>query len=145
MSRRMFRLLFLGGVAAVGCDGTTVQQAPSRITSEDVRRDVGKAVKTVGEYSLQAKEEFQRSLEDRLTELDVEIAKLREKRRDLKSQAAANFEQKMAELESKRAAARAKLSEVGQSSAEAWKDVREGAESAAEELDKAFRKAASEF
>ena len=51
----------------------------------------------------------------------------------------------MADLETKRDAARAKLTEVGQSSAEAWKDVQQGAQSAWDELDKAFQDASNEF
>jgi len=51
----------------------------------------------------------------------------------------------MAELETKREAASAKLAEVGHSSAEAWKDVRKGAQSAYDDLDKAFRDASKEF
>ena len=51
----------------------------------------------------------------------------------------------MAELETKRKAARAELAEVGHSGAEAWKDVRKGAESAWNDLDKAFRDASKEF
>lgn len=51
----------------------------------------------------------------------------------------------MADLEAKREVARAKLDEVGRSSAEAWKDVQKGAQSAWDELDKAVRDASSEF
>ena len=51
----------------------------------------------------------------------------------------------MVELEIKRDAARAKLAEVSQSSAEAWKDVQKGAQSAWDELDKAFRDASEKF
>ena len=80
-----------------------------------------------------------------LNELDAEIAKLREKGSDLKDEAKANWDQKMAELETKREAARAKLAEVSHSSAEAWKDVQKGAQSAWDELDKAFRDASQEF
>ena len=39
----------------------------------------------------------------------------------------------------------AKLAEVGSSSAETWKDVRKGAQSAWDELDKTFRDASREF
>ena len=116
-----------------------------KVTSEDVRRDAGQAVKTAVDYSQQAKEDFQKNLDARLNELDAKITKLREKGRNLKDQAKANWDQKMAELETKREAARAKLTEVGQSSAEAWKDVQKGAQSAYDDLDKAIRDAAKEF
>ena len=116
-----------------------------KVTSEDVRRDAGQAVKTAAEYSQQSKEEFQKNLDARLNELDAKIAKLREKGNNLKDKAKANWDQKMAELDTKREAARAKLAEVGQSSAEAWKDVQKGAQSAYDDLDKAFRDAAKKF
>ena len=59
--------------------------------------------------------------------------------------AKANWDRKMAELETKREAARAKLAEVGRASAEAWKDVQKGAQSAWDELDRDFRDASQEF
>jgi LPS O-antigen subunit length determinant protein (WzzB/FepE family) len=131
--------------AAIGCERKPADRMPGKVTSEDVRRDAGQAVNTAGKFSQQTKEEFQKKLDARLKELDAEIAKLREKGRDLKDKAKPNWDQKMADLEKKRDAARAKLAEVGQSSAEAWKDVQKGAQSAWDELDKAFRAASSEF
>ena len=77
--------------------------------------------------------------------MDAEIAKLREKGQDLKDEAKANWAPKMAELETKRDAARVKLTEVGHASAEAWKDAQQGAQVAWNELDKAFRDASREF
>jgi hypothetical protein len=137
--------MLAGFVAVLGCERKSADTTPQKVTSEDVRRDAGQAVNTAAEFSQQTKEEFQKSLDARLKELDAEIAKLREKGRDLKDDAKANWERKMADLETKRDAARAKLTEVGHSSAEAWKDVQKGAQSAWDELDNAFREAAREF
>jgi LPS O-antigen subunit length determinant protein (WzzB/FepE family) len=138
-------LMLAGLFAAIGCERKPADRTPGKVTSEDVRRDAGQAVNTAGEFSRQTKEEFQKNLDARLKELDAEIAKLREKGRDLKDKAKANWDQKMAELERKRDAARAKLAEVAHSSAEAWKDIQKGAQSAWDELDKAFRDASREF
>ena len=63
----------------------------------------------------------------------------------MKDDAKANWDRKMVELQTKREAARAKLAEVGRASAEAWKDIQKGAQSAWDELDKAFRDASREF
>jgi len=145
MSRFVCVLMSAGLLAAVGCGQTPLDRTPGKVTSEDVRRDAGQAVKTAAEFSQQTKEEFQKNLDTRLKELDAEIAKLRVKGRDLKDKAKADWDQKLADLERKRDAARARLAEVGQSSAEAWKDVRKGAQSAWDELDKAFRDASREF
>jgi len=145
MLRRSCVVMLAGLIAVLGCEQKPADPTAKKVTSEDVRRDVDQAVNTAAEFSQQAKEEFQQKLEARLKELDAEFEKLREKGRDLKDEAKANWDRKMAELETKREAARAKLAEVGDSTAEAWKDVQQGAQSAWDELDKAFREAAREF
>jgi TolA-binding protein len=138
-------LLFAALVAVAGCERKPVDRASGKVTSEDVRRDAGQAVNTAVDFSQQAKEEFQKKLDARLKNMDAEIAKLHEKGRDLKDDAKVKWDQKVAALETKRDAARAKLAEVGQSSAEAWKDVQKGAQSAWDEMDKAFQDASREF
>ena len=146
MKLRKFSLLMLAGSLMVcGCDQKAADPTSAKTSSEDVRRDVGKAADTVAEFSQQTKEEFQKSLDTRLKEMDAEIAKLRLKGHDLKDQAKISWDQKIAELEVKRNAAFAKLAEVGRSSAEAWKDIQKGAQSAWAELDKALHEASSEF
>jgi TolA-binding protein len=145
MLRCVWILVLAGLATASACERKTTEQTPGRVTSEDVRRDAGQAVNTVVEFSQQSKDEFQQKLEARLAELDAEIAVLREKGRELKDQAKVDWDRKLAELETKREAARAKLNEVGQSSAEAWKDVKKGAQSAWDELEKAFQDASDEF
>jgi chromosome segregation ATPase len=123
----------------LGCEQKPADRTPGKVTPEDVRRDAGQAVNTTVEYSLQAKEEFQKKLETQLDELDAKIVTLRDKGSDLKDDAKVEWERKMADLETKRETARAKLSEVGRASAEAWKDVQKGAVAAWDDLDKAFR------
>jgi LPS O-antigen subunit length determinant protein (WzzB/FepE family) len=145
MFRFIWILMLAGLLAASGCERKPADQTPGKVTSEDVRRDAGQAAETAIEYSRQTKEEFQKKLEARLGELDGEIAKLREKGGDLKDQAKTDWDLKMADLETKREAARAKLAEVRDSSVEAWKDIQQGAQSAWDELDKAFRDASREF
>ena len=145
MSRFIWMLALAGLLAASGCERKPADQPPGKVMSEDVRRDAGQAAETAIEYSRQTKEEFQKKLEARLEEVDSEIAELREKGRDLKDQAKPDWDRKMADLETKRDAAGAKLAEVRDASAEAWKDVQKGAQSAWDELDKAFRDASREF
>ena len=150
---RQFRRVAIGGMfLALGCEQKPGEMAAKpaslpakKVTSEDVHRDLGKAAQTTAEYSLQAKEEFQKDLQERLKVLDAEIVKLREKGRGLADDAKINWDKKMAELKTKRDAASAKLAEVGRSTAEAWKDVRKGAHAAWEELEKSFQEAAREF
>jgi chromosome segregation ATPase len=143
MYRFVWMLMLAGLFAASGCEQKPADRTPGKVTSGDVRRDAGHAAETAGEYSRKTKEEFQKKLDIRLKEMDAEIAKLREKGRDLKDKA--KWDQKMTELEAKRDAARAKLAEISHSSEKAWKDVEKGAQSAWDELDKAFRDASREF
>lgn len=145
MLRFLWLFACLALLVAGGCEPRPINQAPGKITSEDVRRDAAKALNTAGEFSQQTKDEFQRSLELRLTDLDAELVKLVEKGRVLKDQAKADWEAKMADLETKRAAASAKLAEVSNSNAEAWKDIQKGAQSAWEDLEKALREASREY
>lgn len=145
MVRRFCVMALAGFFSVMGCEQKSGDSTPKKVTSEDVRRDAGQAINTAAEFSQQTKDEFQKSLEARLQALDAKIGKLREKGRDLKDQAKTDWDQKMADLATKREAARAKLAEIGQSSAEAWKDVQKGAQSAWDELDKAFHDAAREF
>ncbi len=143
---RGFCVVVLAGLATImGCEQKPADETPGAVTSEDVRREAGQAVDAAAEYSEQAKDEFQGRLEARLEELDSEIAALREKGRDLKEEAKADWDRKLADLEAKRDAARAKLTEVGQSSAEAWNDVKQGAQSAWDDLEQAFQDASGEF
>ena len=55
------------------------------------------------------------------------------------------LQDRLSDLETKREAARAKLAEIGQSSAKAWNDLRNGTPSAREDSDKVLRDVAREF
>ena len=123
MSRFVWMLMLAVLLTANGCERRPADQTPGNVTSEDVRRDACQAVNTAAECSQQTKEEFQKNLDARVKELDADIAKLCEKGRDLKDEATANWDRKRAELETKLDTARAKLAEVGRSSAETWKDM----------------------
>lgn len=148
MVQKRHAAMLIGMVLFVGCDSTatgpvTDKTGPvtDKVTSEDVQRDAGQAVDTAVEYTQQAKDEYQKKLAAQLEELDGEIAELRAKGSELKDQAKDKWEQAIADLEQKRDAARVRAAEVGQSSGEAWQEVRKGAESAWEELHKSFQAA----
>lgn len=138
-------IMWVGFIAVTGCEQQASAPVSGNVTSEDVRKDAGKAVDTAAEFAHQTKEEFQQKLDARLRQLDTEIVELQEKGRDLKDDAKVKWDQKLADLETKRAAAKAKLSEAADSSAEAWKDLQKGAQAAWDDMDKAFNEASNEF
>lgn len=142
--RRFVPVVMLAGLfAASGCEQKPAEPKSGKVSPEDVRRDAGKAVDTAAEFSQQSQEEFRKKLDSRLKELDAEVTKLREKGNN--HQAKIDWDKKMADLEAKREAAIATLAEVGRSSAEAWKDIQQGAQATWEDLDKAFREASRDF
>ncbi len=145
MSQFASMLMLASLLVVLGCEQKPADRTPEKVTSKDVRRDANQAAETAVEFSEQTKEEFLKKLDTELKQSDAELAKLREKGLDLKDDAKATWEQKMAVLETKREAARVKLAEIGASSGEAWKDLQKGAQSAWDELDQAFRDASQEF
>lgn len=107
----------------------TVQKVPAE-TSEDTE---------------QTKAEFEGTLKASLEKLEEEVRELKMKAEKLEQAARTKWVEEVAELEAKQKAAREKLDEVAKSSGEAWKSLRYGAKNAWEELEKAVRKARSEF
>ena len=99
MSRLVWMFMPSVLLAASACERMPASRTSGKVTSEDVRHNAGQAVNTAAEYSAQTKEEFQKRLDARLKELDTEITKLQEKGRDLKDDAKANWDRKMADLE----------------------------------------------
>ncbi len=137
---RLVLILMLGVLlTASGCERKPADRTDGKVTSEDGRRDAGQTANAAAEFSQQTKEEFRKNLDARLNEMDAKIVKLREKGRDLEGQAKAEWDRTVANLETKRDATRAKLSEVGHSTGENWQDVRDAALSAWGELEKASR------
>lgn len=128
-----------------GCMEAPVEHTVRKVTTEDVRRDTEKAVDTATRAAAEAKEDFETRLTASLAEMEDEIERLREKGRTLKDEAKTRWNEKMADLEAKQKAARDKLDEVRESTAEAWDRVEKGARAAWDDMRKAFQEAAKEF
>ena len=145
----MLRSLWLFSAAVLasfaGCAKPPVEHTVRKVTAEDVRRDTEKAADTATKAAVQAKEDFERRLESGLADMDSEIAKLREKGLALKDEAKTRWNAKMADLKAKQEAARKMMDELGRSSGEAWGHLEKGAQSAWDDLQKAFQEASKEF
>lgn len=118
---------------------------PGKVMFEDARGDAGQAGATASDDSKRSKAEFQKKLEAQLNDLDGKLTTLRARGRDLKGSDKTNWDQMMAELDVKRDTARARLDRVVHTSVESWNDVKQKAESAWDELDRAFRNACNKF
>lgn len=91
------------------------------------------------------KHEFEKMLTEQLNRLREEIHELRAKTVTLTEAAFTKWSAAMTDLEAKQTAAREKLREITKSTGAAWERLRDGATIAWDELDKAVRKARSEF
>lgn len=91
------------------------------------------------------KQEFEKILTEQLDGLREEIHAMRTKSIALTEAAFAKWSEAMADLEAKQTVAREKLGEITKSTGAAWERLREGATIAWDELEKAVRKARSEF
>ncbi len=149
--KRLFPTLMVAGLLSIlGCDqkSTSTQpnlENPSTVTMDDVRRDTSNALETTATYSKQNKDLLVKDLKEQLTIMDAKIDELRLKGKGLASDAKVKWDVKMSELEIKRKSASAKLTDIENSSAEAWGDVEKGAQSAWVELKKAYQDASNEF
>jgi hypothetical protein len=128
-----------------GCTKAPVEHTVRKVTVDDVRRDADTAVDTATAAAVQARKDFEVRFKTSLAEMEVEIAKLHEKGAALKDEAGVRWSEKMAELKVKQKVAREKLDEIGTSTGEAWGRVEKGAQSAWDDLRKAFQEAAKEF
>lgn len=92
-----------------------------------------------------AKEAFQQTLAENLRRVDEQMRELQLKVVNLSAKAKADWAEKMKDLDAKRTAAQAKLTELRAASGDAWEHLREGSQAAWQELEQAFTKAAAEF
>ncbi len=150
MGRLFFALLVSGLLTTIGCNPKPTNSRlgsdePSAVTVDDVKRDAAAALETTTAYSQQSKDELVKAMKVQLSIMDANIEKLRLKGQGLASDAKANWDQKMSELEVKRKSANVKLTEIESSTAEAWSDVERGTQAAWEELKQAFQNASNEF
>ena len=119
-------------------------RTPGNVASEGVRRAAGQAVKGASAYSDESKREFQKKFEAQLDEMDGKITLLRARGRDLEDGAKDAWEQTMADLDIKRDAARSSLAEFQRASEDGLHDAQYKAESAWDDLDRAYRDASQE-
>lgn len=170
MIRTWFTLVFIAFLTTWGCDKKSIEPssddektaptsretiaadrisngdaASKPVTLEDIQRDAAAAMETTAKYTQQTKDEVVKELSDQLNVIDAEIEKLRLQSEDLAGDAKAAWDSKMVEVTTKRESANAKLIEVKNSTANAWRDVEKGTRSAWLELSSALQKAANDF
>lgn len=142
-----FTLFCLPLILALGCSDPPPNAPPKAppVTGEDVKRDLKQAGETTGRYLDQKQEDFRREFAERLSKLDEDIARLKQKAAQAKEETRPQWEATWRELEEKRAKAQAKLEELKKQAPDAWDEFQQGAEAAWKELQQGYNKAAKEL
>lgn len=141
---------FLGLLVSLGCEPKAPKElSPStsagKVTLDNVKEDAAASMNTVAAYSQQEKDKLLADMKTKMELMDANIETLRQKGKDLASDAKIQWDRKMAAIDERRKLAAERIAELGDSSAKAWGDVEAGAQSAWKELTKAFQDASSEF
>jgi TolA-binding protein len=93
----------------------------------------------------QQRQMYQEKIQAKLRELDAEIDTLETKMEKQKQLNRKTLEPQIAELNRKRESARQEAERLNNSSAEAWRDMKEGIDAAMDDLESACKQAASKF
>jgi hypothetical protein len=132
--RSMYRIaIAFSLLIAIGCEKAAEKH--------EIQHEVDHAAKTIAASVQTAKQEFHKTMEARLKNLESDITKLREKGRDLKGTAQTDWDRKMVILETKLDTTRAKLTEVSHASEEAWKDLQTHVQSTWDDLERSVQEA----
>ncbi|MDY0094257.1 MAG: coiled coil domain-containing protein [Candidatus Vecturithrix sp.] len=91
------------------------------------------------------KELYQQKLQAQLDEWEAELNKLRAKASGASADAKLEMNQQIEDMQAKIDEGKAKLSELAETSDDAWDSIKEGVESAWDSLKSGFREAISKF
>lgn len=131
--------------SSTGKEPSASSSTATGVTAGDVTDKAGEAASAAAAYSKKKAEEFRRELEDKLADLDKKIDAMKERGSELSEQAKKEWQEQMDAVAEQRKALRSMLDELGAASAEAWGDVKTGAQKAWNDLQAAYNKAAERF
>lgn len=149
MNRKLALICIVSSPLLIGCyekrEPVSRETPAPTVTMGDVKSDASKALDTASEYSLERKQRMIQKWNDQLSAMDSQMVGLKKSGEQLAADAKVNWEKKMTDLELKRQAARDKLTELENSTAEAWGDIEKGASAAWDDLKNAFQDASKDF
>ena len=94
---------------------------------------------------MNTRDEYVRKLQEKLGEWNAEIDRLVARAGDVKAEAKQEYAEQIESLQTKRAAALAKIEELQKSGESAWEDLKSGIELAWAAMDEAINSAKSRF
>ncbi len=105
---------------------------------DDLKQNAVASPNATANYSQELKDKLYADMKAKMEVMDENIERLRQKGKNLESDAKTRWDLKMAALDEKRKLANERLAEVGESTSKAWSDIENGVMSAWEELSRPF-------
>ena len=104
---RWWAVAVSSAVSGCGPQGSADKPQPNEeqsppVTADDLKREAQEAADAEGKYMWQTKEATERALADPMAELETEMPELRAKGAEVSEDAKAAWEEKIADLETKR-------------------------------------------
>lgn len=140
------RLGIAMGVAVLllcGCGSAEDATTPSAATR--LKKESKEALGAARDVAVEKKDEYSKRFAKQLEAMDKEMEALKAKAKESGAEMRKRYDEQLVELEKKREVLGKRFDEFTSSSKEAWQDMREGLDSAWDDLDKAFQKAKSRF
>lgn len=114
-------------------------------TSEEVTTKTKEAASAAVEYSKEQKEQFQKDMEAKLSEIKKEIAELNEQVSAKTGEAKAEMKAQVKNLEIRQQVLKKDLTKLKKSTGNAWSEMRAGVSKAWDALAESYDKAKAEF
>ena len=115
------------------------------VHADDVRREVREALRAAKAYTFERKDEYQRKLQDVLTDMDERIDDLREQAESATGAARRDAEAKLRELRAKRQVVSERLQKVNAATADTWDRVTGAVSDAVQDFQKLYDDVRSHF
>jgi len=114
------------------------------VSSADVKKETGEAVKTTGTFVKQEKDRYQRKAEDKLRRAEDNIKKLGKKAEKAGDKTKEKFSKAAQELRLKSEAAKNKLGELEAAGEEKWDKVKMELDAILRDLERTYNRATSQ-
>lgn len=111
------------------------------VTSDKVIRETQEAVTATKDYTIQQKDAFQRKVQAELDEMQVRITQLRGQARHASTEARADLQKALREIEKKKDLANKKVKAIRSATASSWEQVKSKTEAALKDLRDALNRA----
>jgi myosin heavy subunit len=139
-------LIMIASMVITGgsCKSKTAQNSGD-ISREDVQEEVEEAVDTTVAFLTEERKEMMDTYQSKVETAEQQIQEMKEQLESTEAAVKQDYQQKIQMLESQTAFIKNNIQELRESSAEAWKQLSAGVDTALVDLEKALRDARKEF